>query len=105
QGELRQTDRDLDLAIDGEGFLVLLKDGQHAFARTGAFEVNEDGDIVMAGTDYKLTVIDGGAPTALSIAAYRLSHPQATTKISFADNLSTTATTFSLSNIKVYNAT
>lgn len=104
QGELRQTDRDLDLAIDGDGFLVLLKDGQHAFARTGAFEVNEDGDIVLAGTDYKLTVIDGGAPTALSVAAHRLSHPEATTKISFADNLSTTATTFSLSNIKVYDA-
>jgi flagellar hook protein FlgE len=106
QGELRQTDQSLDLAIDGGGFLVLLKDAEHVYARTGSFEVNQDGDIVLAGTDYKLTVIDGsGAPTALSVADHRLSQPQATTKVTFADNLSSSATSFTLSNIKVFDAT
>src|SRR6478752_5280515 len=54
QGELRQTDRDLDLAIDGGGFLVLLNDGQTFYARTGSFAVNDDGFVVLSGTNYKL---------------------------------------------------
>lgn len=105
QGELRQTDRALDLAIDGEGFLVLLKDDNHFFARTGSFEVNADGDIVLAGTDYKLTILDdSGSPTPLSVSGHRLSLPQATTTIKISDNLSSSATTFSLTDIKVFDA-
>lgn len=105
QGELRQTNQSLDLAIDGGGFLVLLKDAQHVYARTGSFEVNDKGDIVLAGTDYKLTALDAsGAPQALNISALRTSRPQATTSIKFADNLSSSATTFSLPNLKVFKA-
>jgi flagellar hook protein FlgE len=107
QGELRQSDRDLDLAIDGGGFLVLLKDAERHFARTGSFEVNEDGFIVLAGTDYKLTVLDAsGNPTAVSVAAHRTNPPQATSRVQFSGNLSTGVTddTFTLSNIQVYDA-
>lgn len=105
QGELRQTDRALDLAIDGQGFLVLLKDDNHFFARTGSFEVNADGDIVLAGTDYKLTVLDdSGAPTPLSVAGHRASLPQATTTIKFAEHLSSSEVSFSIADIKVFNA-
>lgn len=105
QGELRQSDRDLDLAIDGDGFLVLLKDADQYFTRTGSFEVNEDGDIVLAGTDYKLTMLDAsGRPVAISVEAQRTSPPQATTRISFADNLSNTGTSHTIGNIQVYDA-
>lgn len=106
QGELRQTDRALDLAIEGDGFLVLLKDAQTFFARTGSFEVSEDGFIVLAGTDYKLTVLDAsGNATPISLDAHRTNAPQATTTIRFADNLSSTAPApYDLSNITVYDA-
>lgn len=105
QGELRQTDRALDLAIDGQGFLVLLKDENHFFARTGSFEVNADGDIVLAGTDYKLTVLDdSGNPTPLSVAGHRTSLPQATTTIKFAEHLSSSELSFSIADIKVFDA-
>lgn len=105
QGELRQTDRALDLAIDGGGFLVLLRDAQHVFARTGSFEVNADGDIVLAGTDYRLTVLnDAGSPTALSVAGHRNSPPQRTTEIKLSDNLSSSATSFTLSNVTVFSS-
>jgi flagellar hook protein FlgE len=105
QGELRQSDKDLDLAIDGRGFLVLLKDAEMFFARTGSFEVNEDGDIVLAGTDYKLTALDeAGRPVAISIQSQRISQPQKTTTITFGDNLSSSATTFQLPSVKVFNA-
>jgi len=106
QGELRQSDRDLDLAIDGGGFLVLLKDAERYFARTGSFEVNEDGDVVLSGTNYKLTVLDAsGNPTAVSIAEHRTNPPQKTTRVTFSGNLSTGVETFSLSNIQVYDET
>lgn len=105
QGELRQTGRDLDLAIDGDGFLVLLKDAEHVFARTGSFEVKDNGDIVLSGTDYKLTALDAsGAPVALSLGERRTSPPQATTNVKFSENLSTSAVDFKISNINVFNA-
>src|SRR5262249_46321087 len=82
QGELRQTNNDLDLAIDGGGFLVLLKDADKFFARTGSFEVNEAGDIVLAGTDFKLTVLDSsGTPKAINVTPFRTNPPQATTTV------------------------
>lgn len=104
QGELRTSDRDLDLAIDGGGFLVLLKDADKYFARTGSFEVNEDGDIVLAGTDYKLSVLDAsGNPTAVSVAAHRTNPPEKTTRVKFAENLSSELTTFTVPNIVVFD--
>lgn len=105
QGELRQSDRDLDLAIDGDGFLVLLRDSDQYFARTGSFEVDQDGFVVLAGTDYRLTVLDeAGNPTAVSINSVRSSEPAATTRVSFAQNLSSTADSFDLPDLTVYDA-
>lgn len=105
QGELRQSSRDLDIAIDGGGFLVLLKDADRYFARTGSFEINTKGELVLSGTYYKLTALDAsGNPIAISIAAHRTNPPQQTTRVTFSDNLSSTATSFNLSNIQVYDA-
>lgn len=105
QGELRQTDRDLDLAVDGTGFLVLLKGGEIAYTRTGSFEVDKDGFIVLSGTEYRLaTLDDSGRPVSLSIDGKRTSSPSPTTQIRFADYLSTTATTHSIPNLKVYDS-
>ncbi|HXF88972.1 MAG TPA: flagellar hook basal-body protein, partial [Xanthobacteraceae bacterium] len=43
QGELRETGNPLDLAIDGNGFFVLRKDGETFFTRSGQFEFNGAG--------------------------------------------------------------
>ncbi|PXA89371.1 hypothetical protein DMC47_28685, partial [Nostoc sp. 3335mG] len=43
QGELRSTDRDLDLSVDGNGMLVLLDGDRTLYARTGSFAVDPDG--------------------------------------------------------------
>jgi flagellar hook protein FlgE len=105
QGELRQTDRDLDLAIDGSGFLMLMRGDEVLYTRTGSFEVNKDGFIVLAGTEYRLATLDAsGRPVSLSIDASRTSAPTATTTIKLADNLSSTATTYGISDVKVYDA-
>ena len=105
QGELRQTDKDLDLAIDGNGFLVVLNGSERLFMRTGSFEVDPQGFIVLAGTEYRLAVMDETAAlSSLSIDSYRTNAPVATATVKFADNLSSTATGHTLSDITVYNA-
>ena len=104
QGDLRQTERDLDLAVDGSGFMMLLNNDEVLYTRTGSFEVNKDGFIVLAGTDYRLATLDGsGKAVSLSIDALRTGHPEQTKTIKFADNLSSTASTFSLGDVKVYD--
>ena len=45
-GDLRKTDRALDIAIQGEGFIeVVLADGNNAVSRGGAMQVNRDGQL------------------------------------------------------------
>ncbi|HEX9933332.1 MAG TPA: flagellar hook-basal body complex protein [Allosphingosinicella sp.] len=104
QGELRQTERDLDLAVEGNGFLMLLKGEEVLYTRTGSFEVNPDGFIVLSGTDYRLATLDGsGRPVSLSLASSNTSRPQQTTSIRFSDNLSSGATSFGVGDLKVYD--
>lgn len=105
QGELRQTGRDLDLSIDGNGFLVLIDGEDTMYTRTGSFVVADDGFIVLQGTEYRLAVLDdAGRPVALNIDAHRTDPPVLTDRIAFADNLSSTATSFNLPDVKVYDA-
>jgi flagellar hook protein FlgE len=104
-GELRQTENDLDLAVEGTGFLVLLKGSEVRYVRTGSFEVDEDGFVALSGTGWRLATLDGGGrPVALSIDASRTSVPIATTVVGFADNLSSTATTHSVNDLAIYDA-
>lgn len=104
-GELRQTDRDLDLAIDGTGLLVLLKGDELRYTRTGSFDVDKDGYIVLGGTEWRLGVLDAnGRAVAITIDPSRTNAPAKTTKILFADNLSSTATTYAVNDVAVYDA-
>lgn len=43
QGKLERSDGPFDLAIDGEGFFAVEKDGRRAYTRDGAFERSADG--------------------------------------------------------------
>ncbi|WP_034158869.1 flagellar hook protein FlgE [Sphingomonas sp. ERG5] len=107
-GELRKTDRDLDLAIDGSGMLTLLDGDKTLYTRTGSFEVNKDGYIVLAGTNYRLATFDAsGQPVSLSIDTAQTNPPKATTEINFTGSLTTpTGSTAppTAGNIKVYGA-
>lgn len=93
EGQLRQTGNDLDLAIDGGGFLVLMDGDKMLYARTGSFEVDKQGFVVLSGTKYRLATLDAsGRPVSLSIDQSRTSAPLGTTTIKFSDNLSSSAT-------------
>lgn len=104
-GELRQTGRDLDLAIDGTGLLVLLKGKEVRYTRTGSFDIDKDGYVTLNGTEWRLGVLDGaGRAVPVSIDPWRTNAPAVTTKVVFADNLSSTATTYAINDVAVYDA-
>jgi flagellar hook protein FlgE len=109
QGTLEQTGNALDLAVQGDGFLVLQSSGQTYYARTGSFSVGQDGDITLAGTpagsSYNLMVLNSAnQPTPVNVNADNTSAPVATTNITLGDNLSSTATTATVSNVIVYDS-
>lgn len=105
QGELRNSSNDLDLAINGSGFLVLLNNGTTYYTRTGQFAVDKDGYISQQGTGYRLAVLDASNhPVAVNVDTKRTSAPAATTKVVFSDNVSSSATTASVSDIAVYDS-
>jgi flagellar basal body rod protein FlgG len=63
-GETQATRRDLDVALQGEGFFeVQLPDGSHAFTRNGQFHLRADRTLVN-GAGYEV-LTDGGAPVTL----------------------------------------
>jgi flagellar basal-body rod protein FlgG len=64
QGSLQQTGNSMDVAINGRGFFqVLLPDGTMAYTRDGNFEVSAQGELVTAGSGYRvqpgITIPDG----------------------------------------------
>jgi flagellar basal-body rod protein FlgG len=47
QGEIKSTGRNLDIAIEGNGFLeLLLPDGEYAYSRTGHLQIDREGLLV-----------------------------------------------------------
>ncbi|MGI6681050.1 MAG: flagellar basal-body rod protein FlgG [Bdellovibrionota bacterium] len=70
QGDLKNTDRNLDVAIQGEGFFkVIMPNGDTAYTRTGSFKLDKDGKLVTADgyeLDPSITVPDD--TTSISIS-------------------------------------
>jgi len=48
QGDYVQTQGQLDMAIEGDGFFRILRNGEELYTRTGAFKLNSEGTIVDA---------------------------------------------------------
>lgn len=106
QGDLRQSSNDLDLAIQGRGLLVLLNGDHTYYTRTGQFAVDKDGFIADSASGHRLAVLnEAGQAVDVSIDANRTHAPLATTKITFADNLSSTAeSAVNVADIAVYDS-
>ena len=68
QGNLIKTDRQLDIAIEGDGFFkIVLPDGTEAYTRDGNFKLDKDGRIV-TGTGYPLSPQITIPPNAVQIS-------------------------------------
>jgi len=106
-GELRQTGNPLDLNIDGEGFFITRKPGDEdpVYTRAGQFEFDRNGVLVVRGTDRQVIGLDAsGAQTAITLEGLRINAPKPTSKVDLTGNLSSSATDFSLSGVKVIDA-
>ena len=76
QGDLRQSQNGLDLAVEGAGFFVLLDGARTLYTRTGNFAVDADGYVVLQGTDYKLGILNASGQAAeLNVDSRRTSPP------------------------------
>jgi len=51
QGSITETGNDLDMAIEGDGFFKILRDGVSYYTRDGSFKRDADGYIVTANGD------------------------------------------------------
>ncbi len=104
-GELSQTGRDLDLALQGNGFFVLQDEaGSLHYTRAGAFEFNSDGVLVGRGNAMRVMGHDGsGRLVPVKLDGLKLSMPKATTQIELTGNLSSTATSHTVDTVVVYD--
>ena len=90
QGDYNQTGRPLDLAIEGDGFFTILKNGEEYYTRSGSFKLNSDGTIVDAEGNplqpefsipedtVQINIDSGGNITALDSAGEELSSTRLT---------------------------
>ena len=96
QGDLRDTGNPLDVAIDGNGFFVLERDGTRLFTRAGQFEFNEQG--VLTDRDSGALVMmrtESGETTSVTIDEYRTFAPRTTTEVKLAGSLARSGTSVS----------
>ena len=90
QGDYVKTSGQLDMAIEGEGFFRVLRNGEEFYTRAGAFKLNSDGTVVDADGNpldpeftvpsdaVEVSVDSGGAITAIDEAGNELATGQIT---------------------------
>lgn len=105
QGDFSNSGNPLDLAIDGNGFFVIDRNGQQAFTRAGQFEFDQDGFLTDKVTGAKVLLnTETAALTHFNIDEYRVYDPEATSEVSLSGNLSRVgSSTFVLPNIEVFD--
>lgn len=108
EGEMRQTGGSLDLAIKGDGFLVLSGEGGRTYyGRTGQFDLDEKGYISLLGSSYHLNLLTAsGAASPINVDDRRTSAPIVTGNVSFTGTLSSdqSSTEATIQEIPVYDA-
>jgi flagellar hook protein FlgE len=106
QGEMQQTGNALDLAVDGQGLFTLQDaNGNIHYTRAGQFAFNEEGVLVSRIDGSKVLGQDtNGAMVPITIAGLSTSAGKATTTVTFSGNLSSTATSQTVSSVKVLDS-
>lgn len=105
QGEIQDTGNATDVAIDGNGFFILRRDSDTFYTRGGQFSFDDDGFLVstvlnsrVAGVNASNNLVD------LSIAGLRTNPAQATSRVTFFNNLSTGSTSHVINDLEVIDS-
>ena len=103
QGEFQSTSDPLDLAVNGNGFFMTRDaEGNTHYTKDGEFKFDDSGTLVSTTTGEKVLAMDSsGALSPISIAGLNTSLPKTTTTVTFSGNLSSTATTDTISSVTV----
>jgi flagellar hook protein FlgE len=84
QGTFRTTGRDMDLAIDGNGFFALESPSATLYSRVGTFGLDSAGDIVEQGSGYRVLSASG---TTMNIPLDAVQAGQMTSSVTVRGNL------------------
>ena len=104
-GEIKETGRDLDLALNGNGFFVVEDEtGTLHYTRNGAFEFDAKGVLVGRGNAMKVLAHDAnGKLTEISLDGRRTNVPVVTTEVLLSGNLSSTDTEHTIDELAVFD--
>lgn len=105
-GEIKSTERDLDVAIDGSGFFVVRDENEELhYTRNGRFEFNDQGDLVTQGVAMKVLSRDAdGKLAGVSLVGKRNNAPVVTTEVVLGGNLSSNSTNNpTIDNVTVFD--
>jgi flagellar basal-body rod protein FlgF len=90
QGAFQQTGSPLDVAIDGEGFFVVQTARGERFTRNGAFQINNNGELVTSAGDRVLG--DSGPIVLQPTDRDIIIHPDGTIKVREGQSLNSDST-------------
>src|SRR5437868_3298066 len=71
QGALEATGRDLDMALEGDGFFVARNGTQNFYTRAGAFGVDSQNFLVDPATGYRVQRFDGIGEGTAALPAFQ----------------------------------
>jgi flagellar hook protein FlgE len=104
-GEVKETGRDLDLALNGSGFFVVKDEagGLH-YTRNGAFEFDPDGVLIGRGNSMKVLAHDAnGKLIEISLDGRKTNAPAVTANVVLTGNLSPTDTDHTIDDLAVFD--
>jgi len=106
QGEVRETGNQTDVAVNGNGYFVLLDGNDNSYTRAGQFTFNDEGFLVSSLSGDKIAGINNSNQLSeINISSLRSNPPAATSEVSFVSNLSTGGIAHSIDNVSVYDIT
>lgn len=105
QGEISSTDVSTDMAVNGEGYFILLGNGKQFFTRDGAFQLDGEGNLVSA-QGYSVmgypaeegVITTGSGISPLSIPLQQLTKARPTSILSLNGNLDSSGDIYIPSN-------
>ncbi len=106
QGDIAQSGNPLDAAVDGDGYFILRDDTGTRYTRNGGFQFDPQGVLVSRANGERVQGYgEDGALRDITLDNLRSNPPKATTSVDFTGNLSSSATTFTISDVAVISAT
>src|ERR1051325_5542038 len=80
QGSIQTTNRNTDMAIQGDGFFVLANGSDRTYSRAGSFSLDANGKLVDTGTGYKVQGANGDITVSLGSQSVAVATSNATFK-------------------------